>query len=143
VDGPDSALGYAWWLVGRALDVSGGFGLWPAFLFAGVIVAGAFATAPEPRAGVRAIARLALPSVASVTMLVLGVQFRTSGHSEIGRVVGLVLHALLGLALLGAPWIVWRAKEHRAFATLLVAFELVYTVSAWAAASMAVADDWM
>jgi hypothetical protein len=143
VDGSASALAHAWSLLWRSIDVSGGFGLLPAFLFAGVIVAGAFADAPEFRAGLRASARLALPTLASFLMLSLGVAFRTRGHTETGRVVGIVLHAILGLALLSGPWIVWRAKEHRAFAALVVGFELVYTVSAWTAASMSVADDWM
>lgn len=143
MDGSESALAYAWSLLGRSIDVSGGFGRLPAFLFAGVIVAGAFANAPELKVGLRASARLALPACASVLMLVLGVAFRTKGHTETGRVVGLVLHAILALALLSAPWIVWRAREHRAFAALLVGFELVYALSVWTAASMSVADDWM
>lgn len=143
MDGSESALAYAWSLLGRSIDVSGGFGRLPAFLFAGVIVAGAFANAPELRAGLRASTRLLLPTFASVLMLLLGVAFRTKGHTDSGRVVGLVLHALLVLALGSAPWIVWRAKEHRAFAALVVGFELVYTLSAWTASSMSVADDWM
>jgi hypothetical protein len=133
---------YALRLWNEAIDRAGPYGLDPAYLFVVVLLAGTMVAAPPERASRWTFARLALPSVVTVAVWVLGALFRQSGHEPAGKVVYWSILGLAGAVTLASPWIVWRAGGHRVLASGLLAFQLCFTLSMSAIAAMSVVDDW-
>ena len=134
------SLAHAARLVEQAIAHAGPYGVDPACVFAGLLVAATMVPTTPP-GGRRALARLVLPSAITTAILVLGTLFRTSGHKPAGAIVARSILALAALGVLAAPWIVWRAKGHRVAAALLVAFQLCFTSSMAVIAAMSVEDD--
>ena len=133
---------YALQLWNQGIAHAGPYGLDPAYLFVGVLIAGTMVAAPPRGRSPWTFVRLGVPSAATLAAWVLGTLFRQSGHEPAGTIVAWAIVALAWAVALASPWIVWKAQGHRALAGFLLAHQLCFTFSMASIAAMSVADDW-